>query len=85
MTQLQSCLMPAACSFLCTVPRQSHCSKSFVRRVTSQALPSVVVWFGYAAHAMLLGIWGSLVVWWRLWIVLGPSSLTESKNYFSFR
>ena len=27
-------------------------------------------------QAMVLGIWGSLVVWWRLCIVLGPSSVT---------
>jgi hypothetical protein len=33
-----------------------------------------------AAQAMLLGIWGSLVVWCRLWMVLGPSSLTVNRK-----
>ena len=51
------------------------------------------VFFGHFAHtefiqhvwplltqAMVLGIWGSLVVWCRLWRVLGWSSLTEVRT-----
>ena len=53
--------------------------KSFL--VTLHTESSSSAFWPLLTQAMVLGIWGSLVVWCRLWRVLGWSSLTEVRTF----